>query len=265
MSLAYFLLSLGVIVLIIVIRVVAITRYCLERRGYAQKSVLGSLGDSLSNTPSVLFSAVLFATSVLSVNLFLVYLQRQTFYDELQVPIVSSILGIGLIILLHLILSVRGRVSRRTESIERDYQILGYEDLVLQKQLADLLHESESGDNTKSEVANRVLENLSKKENKTGDAVRRIMRSPEKIREIQGTKQVPRTWRYLRFTYIVAFAFVTTLVLGTLGRLFGYFTIYDIIMRILPLAFILMIAFVLCLCIEGTSSTEKRRRAQYGI
>ncbi|TFG27844.1 hypothetical protein EU527_18090 [Candidatus Thorarchaeota archaeon] len=264
-SLVYFLLSLSFIILILVIRGMAIKRYHLERRGYAEKSFLGTLGDNLSNTPSVLFNAVLFATAFLMVNFFLEFLRRQIFYEEVEVPVIMSIVGIALIILLYFRMSTRGRVYRQVESIEREYQTLGYEELVIQKQLADLVHDIESEDYTRAEISRQVIDNLSKKENKTGDAVRRMMTNPEKLRDMQGTKPVPSQWRYLRVTYIVAITFAATLVVGTWGRLFDYFSLYDIIMKILPLAFILLIAFTLCFYIESTSATEKRRKARYGI
>ena len=264
-SLVYFLLSLGVSILIIIIREIAIKRYQLERRGYTEKSLLGSLGDNLSNTPSVLFKVVLYATFFLTTNFFLEYLQRQSFYEQIAIPVFISIAGLALLVLLYLIIPIRGKVNRRIGSIETEYQTLGYEDLIIQKQLADLVRDSEGQDYTKAEIAKQVIEKLSEKENKTGDAVRRIMTNPESLRKMDGTKLVPKPWTYLRVTYIFGFAIAATLIVGTLGTLSGYFSMYDIVIKILPLSFVLMIGFTLCLCVESTSASEKRRRQRYGI
>jgi hypothetical protein len=265
LTLVYFLLSLSVTVLIIVIREIAIRQYHLERRGYTEESILGKLGDNLSNTPSVLFSSVLIAAAFLTANIFLEYLQDQIFYDVIQIPF-FILLGVLIIItILFFAFTVRGRVYLRTGSIEREFQTLGYEDLIIQKQLTDLIHESERGDYKKSEIAKQVIENLSNRENKTGDAVRRIMMNPARLRDMEGTRPVPNQGRYLRFTYILAFALAITLIIGTWGRLSGYFSVYDLIMKIMPLLFILLMAFALCFCIEGTSAIEKRRKQRYGI
>ena len=264
-SLVYFLLSLGVGILILLIRTMAIERYQLERRGYAERSALGSLGDNFSNTPSVLFNVVLYAIFFLTVNFFLEYLRRQSFYEQVEVPVFISMAGLALLILVYLIVPVRGKVNRRASSIETEYQTLGYEELIIRKQLADLVRESEGQDYAKAEIARRVIEKLSEKENKTGDAVRRIMTNPESLRKMDGTKPVPKPWTYLKVTYILGFAFAATLTVGTLGKLSGYFSMYDIVVKILPISFVLLIGFTCCLCVESASASEKRRKLRYGI
>ena len=264
-SLVYFLLSLGVSILILLVKEIAVKRYQLERRGYAERSALGSLGDNLSNTPSVLFRVVLYATFFLTINFFLEYLRRQPFYEQIAIPVFISMAALALLILLYLIVPISGRINRRINSIETEYQTLGYEELIIRKQLADLLRESEGQDYSKVEIARQVIEKLSKKENRTGDAVRRIMTNPESLRDMDGTKPVPRPWTYLRVTYVLGFAFAATLIVGTLGKLVGYFSMYDIVIKVLPLSFVLLLGFTLCLCVESTSASEKRRRMRFGI
>lgn len=263
LNLMYFLLLLCIVIFTTILRQLALKQYRIERGLRTEETTLGSLGDSLSNKPSALFYSFYFLMIILTFEVGINYLKDLEILEIILVPGLVMSFVAAIIYGLYLTMTIRGKAVLRTQRIEIDYKILGNEDLIIQKHLTDLLHESEGDNYTKAEVALRVIDNLKQKESKIGDAVRDMMTNPERFQRMEGTKPVSERWSVLGMIFIVLS--IATLAFSVWGVITGYLSEYDVIMKIIPTILVLMVAFVCCLCIERPTIAERKRKERFGI
>jgi hypothetical protein len=265
MNLLFFLLFLSAAVFLTALRFAAIKRYQAERRNADSKSTLGSLGNRLSNTPFPLYNVLHPVLWLLVFISAMLLLEDQFSYQSIQLLEIAVLSGILFVMVAYFIFTVSGRARWRVGRIEGDYQAFGNETWVLQIRLAELVRDAQGSSTSRAEVAQRVIDSLMTKENLTGDAVRLIMSTPEQLQEVRQYRTIPSPWRYLKFSLFLFGALAITIVISALGVSIGGLSGYDIAMKTLPLALVLTGALACCLCLEGSSITEKRRKFQYRL
>jgi hypothetical protein len=260
-----FLLFLSAAVFITVLRFAAIKRYQAERKNIDSKSALGSLGDRLSNTPFPLYNGLHPVLYILAFSSGMLLLENQLSYENIQLLEIIVLLVILFVMVAYFFFTVGGRARWRVGRIEADYQAFENEAWVLQIRLAELVHDTQDSSTSRAEVAQRVIDSLMTKENKTGDAVRQIMSTPEQLQDVQQYRTIPSPWRYIKFSLFLFGAVAITVIISALGVSIGGPSGYDIAMWTIPLTLVLLAALVCCLCLEGISAEEKRRKFQYRL
>jgi hypothetical protein len=264
-SLVFFLLFFSALLLMTVLRVTAIKRYQSERKSAGEKSALGSLGDSLSNMQSIVFNVLHSVLFIFTFESGVFLFQDQLGYENTQLVLLAGLSGVLVVLVAYLGLTVDGRAHWREARIESDYQAFGHEDRILQIRLAELVRDTQASTISRVEVAQRVLNRLMVKENKTGDAVRRIMSSPEQLQNVSNGRIIPGPLRYLRVSLFLLAVLVITVTVVFLGVLSGLASFYELAGEAFPLQLVLTAALVCCLCLEGSSANEKRRKALYHL
>jgi hypothetical protein len=183
----------------------------------------------------------------------------------LQLPMMVLFVGLLLSFEWVLFLTVRGKAYRRTEQVLDDHQTTGFEDWVIRKHLASLVHESEGDNLGRAEVARATLESLIRKENKTGDAARQIMENPEQLRDIEPMKKQSGLWRSLRVSLFLLVVFVVVVVYFVYNYVSGAISYIDLFMNALPVGLMLFLILTLCLCAEAPKARKESRKARLGI
>ena len=262
MNLLFFLLFLSMAVFITALRFAAIKRYQTERRNVDSKSALGSLGDRLSNTPFLLYNVLHPVLWLLVFISAMLLLEDQFSLQSIQLLEIAVLSGILFVMGASFAFTVTGRAYWRVGRIESDYQAFGHRAWVLQIRLAELVRDTKSLNTSRAKVAQRVIDNLMTKENMTGDAVRQIMSSPEQLQDVRQDRTIPRPWRYFKFSLLLFGAIGITVVISALGISIGGLPGYDIAMKLFPFALVLTAALVCCMCLEGSSANERRRKFQ---
>jgi len=250
---------------ITILRLIAVKQYRLNRKGDAEESILASLGDMLSNTRMSLFDVIHIGIFILTQSLGLSYLGLLVGRSNLQLPLLVVMVVLILVSGVFLFHTVRGKAYRRTEMILNDHQTLGHEDWVIRKHLAELIHECDGDDFARVEIVRVTLENLRGKENKTGDAVRQIMKNPEQLREIKRMKKPPSLWKSLRCSLLVLVVFVIYLLYFAYSFISGAMSQFDLYMNALPVSLLLILILSLCLCVETPKAQAANRKARLGI
>jgi len=243
----------------------AVRQYRLKRAGNVEESMLASLGDKVSNTRWSLFDVVYLTIYLAAISQGGSYLSLVLGYEILLIP--SLVLSVVLILasVWFLQFTVRGKAYRRTEMILDDHQTLGHEDWVIRKHLAELIYESEGENSSRAETARVTLENLKRKENRTGDTVRQILENPEQLRDIEPMKVHPSLLRFLRGSLLIFIVFIGVLLYFVFSYLSGTMSYIDLFMNALPVSLLLILFLSLCLCVEAPRSRSASRKARLGI
>jgi len=265
---SYLLFVIALVILTIVftiLRLLAVRQYHLKRKGDAEDSMLAALGDMVSNTRFSVFDIIYLGFFIVTLSFSLSSLGLLVGYRDLQLPLLAFAVALTIAYGVFFFRSVRGKAYRRTEKVLDDHQTLGLEDWVLRKHLAELIRESEGDDFTRAEVARTTLENLKRKENKTGDAVCKIMKNPEQLKDIEPMKSPPRLWKSLRGSLLILVVFAIILMYFVYNYISGLMPYFDFIMNGLALFFVMMLVFTLCLCMEAPKSRKASRKARLGI
>ena len=249
---------------ITILRLMAVRQYRLTRTGEAEDSALASLGNTLSNTRMSFFEVIYLSIFILVISQGFSLLGMLVDRAILQLPMMVLFIGLVLGSGGFLFLTVRGKAYRRTEQVLDDHQTTGFEDWVIRKHLAELVHESEDDDLTRAEVARATLEKLMGKENRTGDATRQIMENPEQLRDIEQMK-LPGLWRFLRGSLLMFAVFVVVVLYFVVSYFSGAMSYIDLFMNALPVALVLILVLSLCLCAEAPKARKASRKARLGI
>jgi hypothetical protein len=253
------------LVLVAILRLLAVRQYRLKRKGEAEDSMLASLGNSISNTRISLFDVILLGIFIVTQSFGYGNLSLLVNTRDLILPLSVVAVGLFLVYGVFLFGTVRGRAYRRTEMILDDHQTLGLEDWVIQKYLAELIHQSEGDDFTRAEVARATLENLKKKENRTGDAVRRIMENPEQLKNIEPMEDSPSLWKSLRGSLLILVFSVFILMYFVINYVSGAMPHYDFFMNGIVVFLGMTLVLALCLGIEAPKARKANRKARLGI
>ncbi|MDH4214781.1 MAG: hypothetical protein OEV85_12765 [Candidatus Thorarchaeota archaeon] len=264
-NLLIFLLFLSAAVFITALRFIAIKRYQSKRRNVEAKSALGSLGDRLSNTPFMSYNVIHPVLYILAFTSGMLLLEDEFSYGSIQLSGAIVLSAILLVMAAYFAFTVGGRMHWRIGRIEADYHAFEDEAWVLQIHLAELKHDTQSSNKFRAKVAKRVIDNLMVKENTTGDAVRLIMSSPEQLQDVQKGRTIPNPLKYFKFSLLLFGAIAITVVIGALGVSVGGPSGYDIAVKTFPLTLVLTVALVCCVCLEGSSANERRRKSQYRL
>ena len=265
---SYQLFTIALVILTVVfaiLRLVAVKQYRLKRKGEAEDSMLASLGELVSNTRMSVFDIIFFIIYIPAISFGLSTLGLLVGYGNLQLPLLLVAGGLLLFVGVFPFLTVRGKAYRRTERVLDDHQTLGFEDWVIRKHLAELLRESEGDDFTRAEVARTTLENLKKKENRTGDAVRQILENPERLKDIEPMKVPPSLWKSLRGSLLILVFSVFILMYFVISYLSGSIPYYDFFMNGIALFLVMTLVLALCFCVEAPKARKANRKARLGI
>jgi hypothetical protein len=261
-NLLFFLFFLSVAVFITALRFAAIKRYQTERRNVETKSALGSLGDRLSNTPFSLYNALHPVLWILVFISAMLLLEDQVSYESIQLLEITVLSGILFAMVVYFVFTMSGRVRWRVGRIEGDYQAFEHEEWVLQIRLAELVRDTQSSNSSRAEVAQRVLDNLMTKENNTGDTVRQIMATPEQLQDVQQDRTIPNPLRYFKYSLLLCVALIITMTTSMLLLSSGSYSGLEMATQFFFFSFVLTGALMCCVCLEGSSVTEKRRKFQ---
>lgn len=258
-SLLLFWPSLGLVLALMVVRAAATNRYRTERRE-GGSSRLGTLGKSLANTPYHSYTLLTTFSVATCVVFGVEYLRAWLGPDVVLLPLAVLAAASLFALILFVNLTVRGSSMWRKGRIVRDHQRFGHQDWVLEKYLAQLQNEiSESGGRRKK-VAERVLSELMKQEDMTGDAVRRIMGRSEGVADTHPERKISSPFWDLKFTLLLLVVALSALGLllwaSTLNTWFGY----EVFMLALPVLLLSFVSLYCCFCIEVLRVSEKERR-----
>jgi hypothetical protein len=248
-----------------ILRLMAVKQYHLKRTGEVEESMLASLGDKVSNTRWSLFDYVYLAIYILAISQGGSYLSLVLGYEILLIPSLVLAVVLLLVSVWFLQFTVRGKAYRRTEMILDDHQTLGQEDWVIRKHLEELIHEREGDNSSRAEIARATLENLKRKENRTGDTVRQILENPEQLRDIEPMMIHPSLLRFLRGSLLIFIVIVGFLLYFVLSYLSGLMSYMDLFMNALPISLLLILVLSLCLCVETPRARSASRKARLGI
>ncbi|RDE12405.1 MAG: hypothetical protein C4K48_10060 [Candidatus Thorarchaeota archaeon] len=261
----FFIVLVVLVIVFTILRVMAVKQYRLTRTGDAEESTLASLGDMLSNTHMSLFDVTYLVIFILTQSLGLSYLHLLMGSGNLSLPLLVIAVLLLLVFVVFLGFTVRGRAYRRTEMILKDHQTLGHEDWIIRKHVAELVYEREGDDHSRAEVARTTLENLKRKENRTGDAVRQIMLNPEQLKDIGRMKTPPSRWKSYRGSLLVLVVFAVILLYFVSGFISGLMSQYDLFMNGLPIVLLLMLVQTICLGLETRKAERERRKVLFGL
>jgi hypothetical protein len=264
-NLLIFLLLLSTAVFITVLRFIAIKRYQSERKNVEAKSALGSLGDRLSNTPFMSYNVIHPVLYILAFTYGMLLLEDGFSYESVQLSEAIVLSAILLVMAAYFAFTVDGRMHWRIGRIEADYHAFENQAWTLQIHLTELKEDAQSSSKFRAKVAKQVIDNLMAKENMTGDAVRLIMSSPEQLQDVQKGRTVPNPLKYFKFSLLLIGAIAITVAISALGISVGGASGYDIAVTMFPLTLVLTIALVCCVCLEGSSADERRRKYQYRL
>lgn len=253
-------------ILLIALRVIAVKRYHAERLTAGETTALGKLGKNLANTPFPSFNIFMLVT--LSVGIIYVLLsifQQLGFEDmvlleDMVLPLGVLALGLTVVMSLFYTVTVRGRATWWFGKIIRDHQHYNHQEWVIQKRLVELIREKEGSDNFRAEVARQVFEKLMVQEDITGDAVRKIMASPEGPIDRFEDKTIPNPlWDFKYSLLLMVFCYAAILFISwCVGvGIISDFTIYSGVIMIL---IGLTLVSVCGVFIEGRIASRKRLR-----
>jgi hypothetical protein len=256
-----FILFLSALLTLSAIYLAAVKRYQAERKGIGSGSILGALGDRLSNTMVgwfwIPYSVLIVMIVLTGVFLF----EGQLTFGTQTLVMIAVLGGILLVEVALLTLTVNGRSRWRLSKIAAEYHAFGNENWVLQIRLAELTRDVEQPKSFRSNVARSTLERLMARENLMGDAVRQIMSDPEQLQNAADSSTIPGLWRYFRFSILLSIPFAIAMAVFSLGVLSWPSVYFDLSIQILPLALVLNVALFCSFLYEATTVNEKRRKA----
>jgi hypothetical protein len=256
-----FILFLSASLILSAIYLAAIKRYQAERKGIGSGSILGALGNRLSNTMAgwfwVPYSVLIIMIVLTGVFLF----GGQLTFGTQTLVMIAVLCGILLVEVAYLNLTTSGRSRWRLSKISGEYHVFGNEDWVLRIRLAELMHDVEQPKSFRSKVARSTLDRLMARKNLMGDAVRRIMSDPEQLQNAADSSTIPSQWRYFRFSILLSIPLAIAMIITFPGALSWPSAAFDLSLQILPLVLVLNVALVCSLLYEATTVNEKRRKA----
>jgi hypothetical protein len=256
-----FILFLSASLVLTAMYIAAVKRYQAERKGKGSGSILGALGNRLSNTMPSWFWVPYSVLIVMSIYTGVFLFVGQFSLGIQTLAIVAVLGGILLVEVAFLTLTVNGSSRWRLSSISGEYHIFGNEDWVLRIRLAELMRDVEQPKSFRSNVARSTLNRLMARENLMGDAVRRIMSNPEQLQNEPDSSTIPGPWRYFRISILLSILLAIPMIIFSLGALSWPSVYFDLSLQIFPLAFVLNVALVCSLLYEATTVNEKRRKA----
>lgn len=247
-------------ILLTALRVVAVKRYHAERLTAGETTALGKLGKNLANTPFPSFNIFMAVTLSLGIVYVLLSIFRQLGFEDMVLPLGVTALGLTIVMSLFYTVTVRGRATWWFGKIIRDHQHYNHQEWVIQKRLVELMTEKEGSDNFRAEVARQVFEKLMVQEDITGDAVRKIMASPEGPIDRFEDKTIPNPlWDFKYSLLLMAFCYAAILFISWcfgVGIISDLAIYSDVIMILIGLT-------LLSVCgvfIEGHIASRKRLR-----
>ncbi|MFW9863588.1 MAG: hypothetical protein ACFFET_14950 [Candidatus Thorarchaeota archaeon] len=247
-------------ILLTALRVVAVKRYHAERLTTGETTALGKLGKNLANTPFPSFNIFMAVTLSLGIVYVLLSIFRQLGFEDMVLPLGVTALGLTIVMSLFYTVTVRGRATWWFGKIIRDHQHYNHQEWVIQKRLVELMTEKEGSDNFRAEVARQVFEKLMVQEDITGDAVRKIMASPEGPIDRFEDKTIPNPlWDFKYSLLLMAFCYAAILFISWcfgVGIISDLAIYSDVIMILIGLT-------LLSVCgvfIEGHIASRKRLR-----
>jgi hypothetical protein len=260
-TLSLFVLFLSASLILTATYLAAIKRYQAERKGVGSESILGALGDRLSNTAPTWFYVPYMVLIVVTVYTGVFLFGNQFSLDTRTLVIIAVLGGILLVEVAYLNLTTSGRSRWRLSKITSEYYVFGNEDWVLQIRLAELMRDVEQPKSFRSNVARSVLDRLMTRENLMGDAVRRIMSDPEHLQNAADSSTIPGQWRYFRFSILLSIPFAIAMIIFTLGALSWPSAYFDLSIQFFPLVLVLNVALICSLLYQATTVNERRRKA----
>jgi hypothetical protein len=256
-----FILLLSASLILTVIYLAAIKRYQAERKNIGSRSILGALGDRLSNTMPGWFWVPYMVLIIMIVQTGVFLFGNQISLGTQTLVIVALLGGIVLVEIAYLTLTLSGRSRWRLSKISGEYHVFGNEASVLQIRLAELMHDAEQPKSFRSDVAKSVLDRLVARENLMGAAVRQIMSDPEQLQNAADSSTIPGSLRYFRFSILLSIPFAIAMIPFSLGAVSWPSAAYDLSVQIYPLILALIMALICSLLYEATTMNEKRRKA----
>lgn len=256
-----FILFLSALLILTAIYLAAVKRYRAERKGIGRGSILGTLGDRLSNTMASWFWVPYIVLIIVIIETGVFLFGGQISLDT-QTLIIFAILGsILLVEVAYINLTTSGHARWRLSKIVGEYRAFGNEDWVLQIRLAELMRDAKGTKSFCSNTAKSVLDRLMARENLMGDAVRRIMSDPEQLQNAADSSTIPGALRYFRFSMILSIPFAIVMIPFSLGALSWPSAAFDLSVQIYPFVLVLIMVLICSLLYEATTVNEKRRKA----
>ena len=206
-------------ILLTILRVVAVKRYRAERLTAGEATSLGKLGKNLANTPFLSFNMPMLVTLAVGFIYVLLSIFQQLGFEDMILPLGFTALGMAVVMSLFYTVTVRGRTIWWFGKIIRDHQQYDHQEWVIQKRLVELRREKEGSDNFRTEVARQVFEKLMVQEDITGDAVRKIMASPEGPIDRFEDKTIPNPlWDFKYSLICMVFCYASILFLSYINQ-----------------------------------------------